>query len=206
MSCRVAKILKPRAMAAAARLFRAQINVLAQPRERPPHHIAGQTRTAGAHQECWRVAIGQKAIAQISILGQRRAGGRREWDQAGFTELGSLNHQHLIVQIDVVQVELQRFARPQASGGQQPDQGFEGGAPQAAAVVQPAGLRHQGRNLFVAVNVRRRPAVRCGYEARWRDLGAWISRLQPARKGAREAEPTRRRGRLQPDGQERQTS
>ena len=40
----VAKILKPRAMAAAARLFRAQINVLAQPRERPPHHIAGQTR------------------------------------------------------------------------------------------------------------------------------------------------------------------
>jgi len=144
----------------------------------------------------------QEVIALLGILCQCDTGGRQEGNQAGLAALRSPNHQYLLAQVNIVQVELECLAGTQSRGGHQPDQSRERGALQLTA-QHLAGGGHQRQDLSVAVDMGRRPTPRCRYQARWRNLGTRIGCLKPTGKRAHDAKPTRIGGRLQPDRLER---
>ena len=70
-------------------------------------------------------------IPLFGVLGQGIASGIVDRHQARLAELGLADEEHLGVQVHVIEFERQRFARSQAGGSHEADEGRQGASPHA---------------------------------------------------------------------------
>lgn len=98
-------------------------------------------------------------------------------------ELRAAHHQHAIGDVDVIAVQAQRLADPQAGGREQPHQRLVGGGPQRLTDRAASGV-HQPQHLVVCVDERRPPCPRDADQAGRRDLGARVDSGEVAREPA----------------------
>ena len=82
------------------------------------------------------------ALAPGDVLCQHLAGRGVQWHQASLTELGAANGQHPSLKIDILQLEIARFAETQARDAQQPEQAIVDPGQQGTAFVA---VRHVER-------------------------------------------------------------
>ena len=81
-------------------------------------------------------------------------------------------------------IEGERFAEPQAGGGEQAEQRGVGLRTQPQVRREPRGFADDARDLLVAVDVWRAPSIPIRQEPARRDLGARVGGAQPGREPA----------------------
>jgi hypothetical protein len=77
-------------------------------------------------------------------------------DQAGLAELGASDREHTGPQIDVLQLEITRFADPQPSDAEEAEQTIVGPPAQLAVARQCERRLKQAADLLVRVEIRSR--------------------------------------------------
>ena len=117
-------------------------------------------------------------------------------DEARLAELGAANRQHPVDQIDLLGLETECFANPQASDAEQTEQTVIRPRAQAAGRRQVERALEQARDILVRVEIWSRPVRAERQQARRRDLGLRVIRYVVAGKAPDVAQPLCLRGQL----------
>src|SRR4030095_7533309 len=84
-----------------------------------------QARTAGGNEDVAAVAVANELLATLKVVGQRGACRRMKRYQAGSTQLCSSDRQHTLIEIDVVELQIERFGNAQTGHAQQTEKAME---------------------------------------------------------------------------------
>jgi hypothetical protein len=109
----------------------------------------------------------------------------------GLAELGSVQGEHPVLQIDVHVAQSHRLGHPQPAAADQTEQRLEDNAAQARCRAEPARGTQQFDELLVAVDVRRLSLGQTTEDRIVGDLGARLELPQPSRERAQQLEPAR---------------
>ena len=129
------------------------VNVRSVLREDVADSARRRTRASG---------LGKAPVTQAGIVAQRRGGRRVQRHLALLAVLGGADVQHAVVEVDIVAVERQGLAGPQAGCRQQTDQRLV--TQRAQRGREPAGGGHQRLDLRRGVNVWRHPRTMRGQQ------------------------------------------
>src|SRR5438552_18845964 len=89
-----------------------------------------QARTAVEHEHVPAAALAHKLLATPNIVSQHGTGRRMKRHQTGSTELGSSDRQHALLEIDVVELQVERLGDTQTGDAEQTEKAVEHPRPQ----------------------------------------------------------------------------
>ena len=72
-----------------------------------------QARTTGGDEDVAAAAVAHELLTTLKVVGQRRACRRMKRYQAGSTKLCSSDRQHTLIEINVVELQIERFGNAQ---------------------------------------------------------------------------------------------
>jgi hypothetical protein len=82
--------------------------------ERPPDHTLGQRPSLVGKEETRRRWLRETLVPEPSVATEHRDGGGMEWHQAGLAELGKVDRQERLSQVNVRPIKTNNFPDPHA--------------------------------------------------------------------------------------------
>ena len=117
------------------------------------------------------------------------------WHVSGFAKLGVPDRKDALFEIDIAASQVERFRKPQAGGGDQPEDHLVGRWSQSTVRGKAPGGSEEIADLLLRVDVRRQAAMRAAKDCGLRELGRrikpgqipceWTKDVQAARPGKR---------------------
>ena len=105
----MAKVMQPGAL---ARTGCPQTSLPRQRVERTMNAANIQSGATVGDEHVGGTALAQELFATLKVVGEYRAGGRMNGYQTGPTKLGSLNRQHVLIEIDIAELQIERLGDP----------------------------------------------------------------------------------------------